>query len=87
MLTSLLKRTDVAMFMALTRAENNQLNPGVVSLGLMEGGMDWAVDENNIMLLTAEMEKELADLAFGIMAKQFRVNIYSKEKGCTDLDF
>lgn len=61
-LTSLLKRTDVAVEEAFTAWA-----PGVRSLGLAEGGMDWARDEHNAALITPEMAAA-ADAAFAAIA-------------------
>ena len=86
MLTSMLKRTDVAIFMALSRIRNGIWKPGVVSLGVKEGGIDWAVDKHNIILLTPEMQRTLGELTFHIMAGTFKVFVYTEDKGCPYLD-
>jgi basic membrane protein A len=56
-LTSLLKRLDVAVARAF-----DEWSPGVASLGLAEGGLEWVVDENNADLISDEMKAE-ADAA------------------------
>ena len=87
-LTSMLKRTDVAIFMALSRIWQNQWHPGVVSLGVKEGGIDWSVDEHNIQILKPDMQKQLTELSFEIMAGIFRrVHRYNNEEGCPYLEF
>jgi basic membrane protein A len=52
-LTSMLKRLDVAVARAF-----EDWTPGVVSLGLAEGGLSWVLDEHNAPLITDEMKAE-----------------------------
>ncbi|TVQ58478.1 MAG: BMP family ABC transporter substrate-binding protein [Rhodobacteraceae bacterium] len=79
-LTSLLKRTDVAVEEAFTAWA-----PGVRSLGLAEGGMDWARDEHNAALITPEMAAA-ADAAFAaIAAGEIVVHDSSADGPCPDL--
>ncbi len=53
-LTSMLKRVDVAVEKVLTDAHNNQWKAGVTVLGLAEGA--WiGTDDNNKPLITADM--------------------------------
>ena len=54
-LTSLLKRVDNAVYDAFTAARAGTWQPGVRSLGLAERGVDYAIDDNNAALVTAEM--------------------------------
>jgi len=54
-LTSLLKRVDNAVYDAFTAARAGTWQPGVRSLGLAERGVDYAMDDNNAALVTAEM--------------------------------
>jgi len=54
-LTSLLKRVDDAVYDAFTAARAGTWQPGVRSFGLAERGVDYAMDDNNAALVTAEM--------------------------------
>ncbi|WP_029011225.1 BMP family lipoprotein [Azospirillum halopraeferens] len=54
-LTSMLKRTDEAVKRALHAARDGTWTPGVRSLGLEEGAVDYAVDEHNRPLLSPAM--------------------------------
>lgn len=58
-LTSMLKRVDLAVYRALTAAKDGTWQPGVTVLGLAEGGVDYAVDENNEALITDDMRAAL----------------------------
>ncbi|HYD67926.1 BMP family ABC transporter substrate-binding protein [Azospirillum sp.] len=54
-LTSMLKRTDLAVERAFLGGRDGTWRPGVRALGLKEGGVDYAVDEHNRPLLTPAM--------------------------------
>jgi basic membrane protein A len=60
-LTSMLKRVDVAAYLFLKEAQNanGKISGGIKNLGLAEGGVDWALDKNNRALITAKMEKDV----------------------------
>ena len=47
MLTSALKRVDVAVYKAFTDAKNGTWKPGQLVLGLAEDGVDYSYDEHN----------------------------------------
>src|SRR5210317_212239 len=55
-LTSMLKRVDVAAYETFMDAKNDTFSSGVLTLGVAEGGVDWALDANNASLITAEMK-------------------------------
>ncbi len=60
-LTSMRKRLDVAVQQAF-----DAWGPGVRSLGLAEGGLDWALDEHNAGLVTEAMRAAAEDAAGAI---------------------
>src|SRR6185295_12232800 len=51
-LTSMLKRVDVATYQAMTTGEKGTFKTGVNDLGLKEGGVDYAMDDNNKPLVS-----------------------------------
>ena len=55
-LTSMLKRVDVAVYNAFKDAMEGDLKAGVQNLGLAEEGVGYALDEHNRELITPEME-------------------------------
>ena len=69
MLTSMLKRVDLAVFQAFQAARDGRWQPGVSRLGLAEGGLDYAVDHYNEHLITpgmrAKVEQARADIIAG----------------------
>jgi basic membrane protein A len=68
-LTSMLKRVDVASYNAMKGVEDGTWTPGLITLGLAEEGVGAAFDENNASLITPEMkaavEKATADIISG----------------------
>jgi basic membrane protein A len=68
-LTSMVKRVDLAVFEALRDASDGTWTPGVRLLGLAEGGVDYSLDKYNESLITPEMkarvEKAKADIISG----------------------
>jgi len=58
-LTSMVKRVDNAVYESFMQMKNGTWKAGVSSKGLKEGGVDWALDENNRKLITPEIEKRV----------------------------
>jgi basic membrane protein A len=81
-LTSMLKRVDVAAYDTLKDAMDGNFTAGVVSLGLAENGVDWALDEHNAGLVSdavkAAVEKAKAD----IIAGTIKVHNYEDDSTC-----
>ncbi len=79
-LTSMLKRVDVAVYNAFKDAMEGDLETGVVrNLGLAEDGVGYALDEHNRELITPEMESELEEAKAQIIAGELTVEPYSTE--------
>ena len=55
-LTSMLKRVDVAAYETFKDAMEGKFTSGLQALGIAEGGVDWALDENNASLITADIK-------------------------------
>lgn len=77
MLTSMLKRTDVAVFQAFSGVK-----PGVTTLGLAEGGLDLAFDEHNAALVTPEMRRRVDAAKADIIAGRIKVIDYTAAMAC-----
>jgi basic membrane protein A len=56
MLTSMVKRVGVAAYKSYADAKDGTWSAGVTAMGLAEGGVDWALDEHNRSLVTADMD-------------------------------
>ena len=77
MLTSMVKRVDVAVYNAF-----KSVTPGVAALGLKEGGVDVALDENNAKLVTADMKKKVDAARADIVAGKIKVIDYMATNSC-----
>jgi basic membrane protein A and related proteins len=75
-LTSMLKRVDVAVYSAFKDAEEGDLEAGVQNLGLAEDGVGYALDEHNRELITPEMEAALEEAKAKIIAGELEVTDY-----------
>ena len=71
-LTSMLKRVDVAVYDAFTSAKDGTWQAGVQSLGLKEDGVGYALDENNREVLTPEMQAKIDEAKAGDHRRQAR---------------
>ncbi len=84
-LTSMLKRVDVAVFDAMSAGAD--LETGVKVLGLAEDGVGWALDENNAALITDDMKAAIEDAKSKIIAGEISVHDYSSDDSCPALTF
>lgn len=75
-LTSAIKRVDVAVFHAFLDARNGTWQPGQKLLGLAEQGVDYSLDEYNRALVTPEMERLINQAKADIVAGRLRVPEY-----------
>ena len=77
MLTSMIKRVDVAVFNAFATAKDGTWKGGTQVLGLAEDGVGYSVDEHNRSLITADMEKRLEAARADIISGKITVTGYS----------
>jgi basic membrane protein A len=84
-LTSMIKRVDVATYNAMKGVEDGTWAPGTIVLGLAEDGVGAAFDDNNASLITDEMkaavEKATADIVSGAVS----VHDFRSDKACPSL--
>lgn len=73
-LTSMLKRVDLAVEQAMNGAKNGTWTPGHIIMGLPEGGVDYALDEHNAQLISADMKARLEDARAKIIAGEIIVS-------------
>ena len=81
-LTSMLKRVDVAAYETFTDAKAGKFTAGLVTLGLAEGGVDWAVDEYNASLITADMKTAVEKAKADIISGSIIVHNYTDDDNC-----
>ena len=75
-LTSMLKRVDVAVFDTIKAANEKKFQAGIVRFGLKDAGIDWALDQNNEKLWSAAEKAKMADIKKLIVAKKIKVPDY-----------
>ena len=84
-LTSMLKRVDVAVYDALKAGTD--VETGVFTLGLAEDGVGYALDENNASLISEEMKAAVDAAREQIMSGDTKVASYYDNDSCPALDF
>ncbi len=77
MLTSMIKRVDVAVYNV---AKGHK--PGVSVLGLKEGGVDYALDDNNAKLVSADMKKKVDAIKADIISGKIKAADYMADNAC-----
>jgi basic membrane protein A len=77
MLTSMVKRVDVAVYNVL-----KGWKPGVSVLGLKEGGVDYAVDDNNAKLINPALKAKVDAVKADIIAGKIKVADYMADNAC-----
>jgi len=75
-LTSMVKRVDLAVYEAFKTARDGAWKPGVRNLGVAEGGVGYALDQYNRSLITADMERRLTQARADIVSGKIRVTEY-----------
>ena len=78
MLTSMVKRVDVAVYNLAKKT-----TPGVTVLGLKEGGVDYAYDQYNEKLISADVKKKVDAAKADIIAGKIKVADYMASNSCT----
>jgi basic membrane protein A len=84
-LTSMLKRVDVAVYNAFMEGEN--LAPGINVLDLKSDGVGYAMDENNAALVTPEMQAAVDAAAEKIKSGELVVHDYMSDNTCPAASF
>lgn len=84
-LTSMVKRVDNAVYDAFTAGEN--LETGAQVLGLAEGGVGYALDDNNKDLITEEMKTRVDEVSQQIQSGEIEVHDYYSDNTCPALSF
>jgi basic membrane protein A len=82
MLTSMLKRVDLAAYNSFKAAQAGTWKGGTQVLGLQEGGVDWALDKDNEALITPEMKAKVEAAKAGIVAGTIQVHDYMADNAC-----
>ena len=82
MLTSMVKKVDVAAYNLFKSVKEGTFKPGIQSLGLKENGVDWALDKYNKDLITDAMKKAVAQAKADIISGKIKVHDYMSDNTC-----
>ena len=81
-LTSMMKRVDVAVYNAFQDTKDDKFTGGLNLLGLKEGGVDYAMDDNNKDLVTPEMKAAAEQAKADIISGKIQVHDYMSDNNC-----
>lgn len=81
-LTSMVKRVDVAAYNVFDQAKKGTFKASVMALGLKEDGVAWALDDNNKALITPEMKAAADKAVEGIKSGAIQVHDYMSDSNC-----
>jgi basic membrane protein A len=81
-LTSMVKRVDLAVYNAYSDAKNDKFSAGVQALGVKEDGVAAAIDDNNKSLITPEMQAAVDKAKADIIAGTVKVHDYTTDNAC-----
>ena len=84
-LTSMMKRVDNAVYDAFKAGD--ALEAGFNVMGLNNGGVGYALDDNNAPLITEEMKAALDAAEAAIIDGSISVHNYNSDETCPALDF
>jgi basic membrane protein A and related proteins len=81
-LTSMLKRVDVAVYSTLMDAKGGKWTPGLSVYGLAQDGVGYAMDDNNKALVTDAMKAAVDKAAGDIKSGAVKVHDYMATSSC-----
>ncbi|MBT3359093.1 MAG: BMP family ABC transporter substrate-binding protein [Rhodospirillales bacterium] len=81
-LTSMLKRVDVAAYNTFKAVKDGTWKPGFSALGLKEDGVGWALDDNNAKLVSADMKAAVEKATQEIVSGKVVVHDYMADSKC-----
>ena len=82
MLTSMVKRVDVATQDLFNDAKDGKFAPGISALGLKEGGVDAAFDQYNAPLVKPEWKAAVEKAKADIISGKLQVHDYMSDNAC-----
>ena len=81
-LTSMLKRVDVAAYEVFKTGYTGTWKSGFKILGLAEDGVGWALDEHNSKLVTSAMKSKVEQVRKDIISGKISVHDYMSNNKC-----
>ncbi|MFC5458413.1 BMP family lipoprotein [Massilia niabensis] len=82
MLTSMVKRVDLAVYDSFMQVKNGTWKAGVTHKGLKEGGVDWVLDKDNRKVVSPEIEKRVNGVKADIINGKIKVIDYRAASRC-----
>ncbi len=82
LLTSMLKRVDVATYDSFMDAKNGTWKAGVQVFGLKNDGVGYAVDDNNKPILSADAKAKAEAAKADIISGKIQVHDYMSDNKC-----
>ncbi|TXR54778.1 BMP family lipoprotein [Reinekea thalattae] len=82
MLTSMVKKVGFASYTTWAEALEGDWQPGIKVFDLASGGVDYAIDEYNESLITAEMSSTVESIKADIIAGNITVHDYTATMSC-----
>ena len=84
-LTSMMKRVDNAVYQAMT--DGPEMETGFNVMGVANGGISFAMDDNNASLVTDAMRANANEAALKIATGELMVHDYMSDDSCPALSF
>ncbi|MCA8882738.1 MAG: BMP family ABC transporter substrate-binding protein [Rhodobacteraceae bacterium] len=81
-LTSMVKRVDNAVYEAFKSFDDGAFTPGIKVMGLTNGGVSWALDDNNAALITESMKATADETQARIISGDIQVHDYTTDSSC-----
>ena len=82
MLTSMLKRVDIAVYRAFKSTQDGTWQSGLQVWGLADDGVGWALDEHNMALVSDDMKAKVEQARKDILAGAITVHDYTSDNNC-----
>lgn len=82
MLTSMVKRVNVAVYQAMKSAKEGTWQGGLKVLGLKDDGVGWALDEHNSSLVSKQEKEKLEKAKKEIISGEITVVDYRQNNNC-----
>ena len=81
-LTSMLKRVDVAIYNTFTDGTTGTWSAGFNVMGLAQDGVGWALDDNNMSLISDDMKMKVEKAKADIIGGGIKVHDYMSDSAC-----
>ncbi len=80
----MVKELDVAVSKTLSAAKDGSWKPGTTVLGIAEGGVDLAFDDDNAPAVTSAMRGRVDQAKADIVSGKLKIHDYMTDNSCPD---